>query len=187
MHTIQWRITAESTPEIPRHCSHCGRTMPHLSSGLFRANANHHLLDVWLVHRCAACGGTWNMTVQRRVAPRSLPPALLDAYHENDAQEAWRCAHDAALHALNHVTPNYDRVPLLIDGPDILLDAMTEPVAIHMVCAHGLRVRVAGIIRQKLSLSSGAYARLLQAGRIAGEGDLKKARFVQGMVVIVYP
>ena len=176
----------ESAPAADRYCKRCGQKTSFVSSGLFRVNANHHVLDVWLIHRCAVCDATWKMQLHERVSPRALPAKLLAGYHNNDAGLAWRAAYDPTLLEKNHVAAQYDRVPLEIQGPEVCLARLDEPVAVTMTCAHGLPVRAARILRQKLSVSGTSYTKLVDAGHLASPGaDLKRVKFVSGMEVFI--
>lgn len=188
MRTIYWQVTALGTPDMMRHCKKCGGERAFGSSGLFRVNANHHVLDVWLIYRCKVCEATWKMAVEERVRPRALEPALLYGYQRNDGALAERVAHDRALHAKSRAVARYDAVPLAVEGPAVPLEALEEPVRVVIACAHALDVRISRIFMEKTGLSGTAYRKLVEAGRIQAPGlDLKKARFVSGMEVMILP
>lgn len=186
MHTIQWHIRAENTPEIRRHCKKCGMERPFVSSGLFRVNANHHVLDIWLIHRCSVCSRSWNMEIYERVRPFDLSPEALHGFQINDAALAWQCAHDPALLLKNRVVADYTNVPILVDGPKVDLNALDAPLVITLVSDIALPIRLSCILREKLLLSSSALKRLAENGGIEYPGaDVRKARFVPGMRIIL--
>jgi hypothetical protein len=94
---VTWRVVPERTPFVLRACPRCVGQLPFRSSDRFRVNASGRRLDVWLVYRCTGCDCTWNLTVRERTTPEALGGALLEAYHRNDPELAWRCAFDVAL------------------------------------------------------------------------------------------
>jgi hypothetical protein len=56
-------------PAIRRRCRTCPST-EYRTQGRFRVNANHKLLDVWLLALCVQCGQTVKLTVLERVHVR---------------------------------------------------------------------------------------------------------------------
>jgi hypothetical protein len=50
----------------------------------FRVNAQQERLDVWLLYRCARCGGTAGRRVLRRLPLAALAPGRLAAYQLGD-------------------------------------------------------------------------------------------------------
>lgn len=184
MQTIHWEIETLLTPAVRRHCKTCGAVRPFVSSGLFRVNANHHLLDIWLIYRCADCGRTWNLTVHERVRPHALDPARLHGFQVNDAAMAEACAHDRALLARAGAVADYAAVPLVIHGPDVDITPDMEADTVALDCAHAIDVRVQRILREKLGLSANALRQHADAGLIRCDGaDVRRARFVPGMRV----
>jgi hypothetical protein len=70
-------------PLIRHRCRDCASER-FRTSGKFRVNAHHKLLDAWLLALCAGCGTTAKFPVLERVAVRSVDPGLLDRLHGND-------------------------------------------------------------------------------------------------------
>lgn len=188
MRHILWTLKLLSAPQVPRHCKTCGAERMFRSSGQFRVNANHHLLDVWLIHRCEMCGRTWNMEVAERVRPRDLPPVLLDGYQQNDPALALHCAHDSALLRKNRVKAVYNGVPFAVEGPVPAMDALDGPAVVRIDCEHAPDLRLAQVLRSKLGISSTAFRALAEAGRVrCPAAEARRARFVPGMEVILLP
>jgi len=52
-----WVVSELGLPTIVKTCVSC-RSTRHRPTGKFRVNANHKLLDVWLLIRCDLCGRT---------------------------------------------------------------------------------------------------------------------------------
>lgn len=188
MHTIHWNIRPLAAPEIHKHCKTCGTKQPFVSSGLFRVNANHHILDIWLVHRCTTCDRTWNMEIHERIHPRKLKPALLTGYQVNDPALAMQCAHNRSLHLRAGVEAEYANVPFAIEGPEVDLETLDAPLDIILQCEQSLNVRVQRLLREKLALSGTGVKRLIADGTITcQETNLLKAKLMPGLRITIVP
>src|ERR687889_321619 len=77
-----WVIVPTCLPLVRRRCHACASER-FRASGKFRVNANHKLIDAWLLALCAACGETAKLTVLERTTVRAIPPELLDRLHHN--------------------------------------------------------------------------------------------------------
>ncbi|WP_330305518.1 MULTISPECIES: DUF1062 domain-containing protein [unclassified Streptomyces] len=77
-----WVVVPTCLPIVLRRCHRCasGRFRP---NGKFRVNANHKLLDAWLLALCTGCGDTAKVTVLERVNVRSVRPEVLRLLHGN--------------------------------------------------------------------------------------------------------
>ena len=60
--TTQWLVRPVGLPAIRRRCRTCPST-EYRTQGRFRVNANHKLLDVWLLALCVQCGQTVKLTI----------------------------------------------------------------------------------------------------------------------------
>ena len=78
-----WVVVPTCLPLVLRRCHVCASER-FRASGKFRVNANHKLIDAWLLALCTACGDTAKLTVLERVTVRSIRPELLDRLHHND-------------------------------------------------------------------------------------------------------
>lgn len=81
---VTWHVAPLSPPQALRKCSTCGRPRPFRSSGKVRLNANGRRLDAWLIYKCTACDGTWNLPLLVRVPVAQVPPADLSAMQTSD-------------------------------------------------------------------------------------------------------
>lgn len=186
MQTITWTVRPLGAPEIHKHCKTCGTKQPFVSSGLFRVNANHHILDIWLVHRCATCDRTWNMEIHERIHPRKLDAALLTGYQANDPALAMRCAHDRTLHQRAGLEADYAGVVFAIDGPGIDLSQLDAPVEIILACDQAMNVRVRRVLQEKLTLSATGLKRLIADGTVSCEDvNLLKAKLAPGLRIMI--
>lgn len=182
MNTVIWEVKYDSPPKTTRHCTKCGAKTEHVSSGLFRVNAQKKQLDVWLVYRCARCGGTWKVTILSRVSPKSVGRELLDRFTRNDAALARGFALDEDLLARNGAETE---PPLYaVVGEDIRTAA---PSRIALVCECASKLRVCKVVREKLGLSSRAFSALVAQGfiRMENGADIEKARLGRGAVVLI--
>ena len=73
----QWLVCPTGLPLIRRRCLSC-RSALYRADGKFRVNANHKLLDVWLLALCVGCGETVKLTVLERANVRAIDPTTLD-------------------------------------------------------------------------------------------------------------
>ena len=169
-----------TAPTVDRHCKRCGKKTAFASSGLFRVNAQQKSLDVWLIYKCATCDTTWNMTILSRVSPQSIPPELLESFHDNDAAVAMIYASDVALIKRNGGEPGSPVVE--VDGPDVDLSI---PVRIHMVTEHPTEIKLMALLRGKLGLSRSQLDRMCKDGtiRCLPEQDMKKCKLAGEIIL----
>ncbi|MGW6897202.1 DUF1062 domain-containing protein [Streptomyces sp. NBC_01727] len=78
-----WVVVPTCLPIVLRRCHRCasGRLR---ANGKFRVDANHKLLDAWLLALCTECGNTTELTVLERMNVRSVRPELLNLLHDNN-------------------------------------------------------------------------------------------------------
>jgi hypothetical protein len=72
-----WVVVPTCLPTIVRRCHACP-SQRFRAHGKFRVNANHKLLDAWLLALCTTCGDTTKLTVFERTHVRSVRPELRD-------------------------------------------------------------------------------------------------------------
>ena len=103
----QWLVCPTGLPVIRRRCLRCPSER-YRTHGKFRVNANHKLLDVWLLALCAGCGETIKLTVRERVHVRAVEPATLARFHANDPDLAAELLPDPGLLRRNGVALDWD-------------------------------------------------------------------------------
>lgn len=101
--TTQWLVCPSGLPLIRRRCLSCKSAL-YRTSGKFRINANHKLLDVWLLALCVGCGETIKLTVLERVHVRTIDPATLNRFHDNSLELAATLLPDPGLLRRNGIT-----------------------------------------------------------------------------------
>ena len=103
----QWRVYPTGLPLIRRRCLSC-TSERYRAHGKFRVNANHKLLDVWLLALCVGCGQTIKLTVLERVNVRAIDPLTLNRFHDNDVELAAQMLADPGLLRRNGVALDWD-------------------------------------------------------------------------------
>ncbi len=96
MEYVTWRVEALATPLWHSPCAACHGLSQHVSTGLFRVNANGARHDVWLLYRCAGCGATHKRRVEQRVRAHALPADRFARYLANDPALALEHAFELA-------------------------------------------------------------------------------------------
>jgi hypothetical protein len=102
-----WLVQSSELPIIRRRCLNC-RSARYRANGKFRVNANHKLLDVWLLALCVGCGETIKLTVLERVNVRTIDPATLNRFHDNDISLAAQLLPDPGLLRRNGVALDWE-------------------------------------------------------------------------------
>ncbi|KOU35174.1 hypothetical protein ADK54_38290 [Streptomyces sp. WM6378] len=108
-------------PLVLRRCHTCA-SGHFRANGKFRVNANHKLIDAWLLALCTACGETTKLTVLERMNVRSVRPELLDRMHDNDPGLAAELLQDPVVRRRNRIALDWDDAWRLDTGGSDHLD-----------------------------------------------------------------
>jgi hypothetical protein len=171
--STQWRVLATDFPTIRRRCRTCP-SPEFRTQGRFRVNANHKLLDVWLLALCAQCGETTKLTVLERAHVRTIDPETLSGFHENDPALAARLLPDPLLARRNDIALDWtgawmlDREPFELPKADIL------DVEVRFV--DRIQLRVSTVIATGLELSGSEATKLIATGGITSHDKLTGRR-----------
>lgn len=157
--TTQWLVRPTDFPAIRRRCRACP-SMEYRTQGRFRVNANHKLLDVWLLALCAQCGETAKLTVMERVHARSIEPSMLSGFHDNSAALAAKLLTDPLLAHRNDVALDWTDAWTLEMSP-------LELPKVDVRFAARIPVRTKALIAAGLELSGAEVAKYVAAGRIS--------------------
>jgi hypothetical protein len=103
----RWLVCPAGLPLIRRRCLRCP-SAHYRTPGKFRVNANHKLLDVWLLALCTGCGETVKLTVLERVPVRTIDPEDLHRFHANDIDLASELLDDPGLRRRNGIALDWD-------------------------------------------------------------------------------
>ncbi|ACU77679.1 conserved hypothetical protein [Catenulispora acidiphila DSM 44928] len=171
--STQWRVRPTTLPTIRRRCRSCP-SMEFHTQGRFRVNANHKLLDVWLLALCAQCGETIKLTVLERAHVRSIDPAALDGFHENDASLAARLLTEPRLTQRNGIALDW------ADGWRLDMDPVDLPKAdildVSVEFTHHIPLRVTTVIATGLEMSGSEVAKHIASGVISSDDKLSGRR-----------
>ncbi|MFF4395878.1 DUF1062 domain-containing protein [Streptomyces sp. NPDC001480] len=158
-----WVVTPTCLPLVLRRCHACASER-FLTSGKFRVNANHKLIDAWLLALCTACGDTTKLTVLERVNVRSVRPELLDRMHDNDPGLAAELLQDPVVRRRNRIALDWgDAWCLDTGGPDHL-DREVLDVSVRF--AARIPVRPVRLIAEGCGLSRAELERLITEGKL---------------------
>ncbi|GAA4699345.1 DUF1062 domain-containing protein [Phytohabitans rumicis] len=158
-----WVVVPICLPLVRRRCHACGseRFRP---SGKFRVNANHKLIDAWLLVLCTACGETAKLTVLERMNVRSVPPDLLDRLHHNDPGLTAQLLQDPVVQRRNRIALDWDNAWRLDTGGSDHLDR--EMIDVSVRFAARIPVRPVRLIAEGCGLSRAEVERLITEGKL---------------------
>ncbi|MGW3495115.1 DUF1062 domain-containing protein [Streptomyces sp. NPDC001020] len=144
-------------PLIRRRCYGCASER-FRTSGKFRVNAHHKLLDAWLLALCTGCGATAKFPVLERMGVRSIRRDLLDRLHGNDPQ----LAAELLLKHQSRIPLNWDGAWRLDTGTPDRGDVLD--VAVHFEAP--IPVRPVRLIAAGLGLPRAEAERLVVDGKL---------------------
>ncbi|WP_326725949.1 MULTISPECIES: DUF1062 domain-containing protein [unclassified Streptomyces] len=150
-------------PTVLRRCHACASER-FRTSGKFRVNANHKLLDAWLLVLCTACGDTAKLTVLERMNVRSVRPELLDRMHDNDPGLAAELLQDPVVRRRNRIALDWDSAWRLDTGGSDHLDREVIDVSVRF--AARIPVRPVRLIAEGCGLSRAEVERLIAEGKL---------------------
>ncbi|MCO1594225.1 DUF1062 domain-containing protein [Micromonospora sp. RHAY321] len=145
-------------PLVRRRCNTCASER-FRASGKFRVNANHKLIDVWLLALCTACGETAKLTVLERMTVRSIRPELLDRLHDNDLGLTAELLQDPDVQRRNRIALDWDNAWRLDTGGSDHLDREVIDVTVRF--AARIPVRPVRLIAEGCALSRAEVERLI--------------------------
>lgn len=158
-----WRVQRTSLPVLRRLCPDC-TTDVSAASGKFRVNASGKLLEVWLLIRCVHCGHTAKITVHDRANVRTIDPAKLRGYNDNDLDLVADVLLDPLIGRRNHYSLDWtDAWELVIPVVETAGDRRIE---VRVEFADPVPVRPVRLIAQGLGLTRGEVERLIADKRI---------------------
>ncbi|MBG0564794.1 DUF1062 domain-containing protein [Actinoplanes sp. NEAU-A11] len=167
----QWLVCPTGLPLIRRRCLSC-TSARYRAHGKFRVNANHKLLDVWLLALCVGCGETVKLTVLERVHVRTIDPSTLTRFHDNDVELAATLLHDPGLPRRNGVALDWDGAWTVRRTAVDVSQAEVLDVSVRFV--RPIPVRLTTLLSAGLEVSRSEVRRLVAAG------DLSSTRRLSG-------
>ncbi|MBW4700468.1 MULTISPECIES: DUF1062 domain-containing protein [unclassified Micromonospora] len=144
------------------------RSTRHHPTGKVRVNANHKLLDVWLLICCDRCGRTSKIPVHERVNVRALDNDRLRLFENNDPAVVRQLTMDATLaHRAGHQLDWTGTWQLDTDLPFYdLQDADAAPLEVVVRFELPAPVRIEKLLTAGFGLSRPALRGMVDSGRI---------------------
>ncbi|MFF1481379.1 DUF1062 domain-containing protein [Streptomyces sp. NPDC058301] len=158
-----WVVMPTCLPTVLRRCHACASER-FRANGKFRVNANHKLLDAWLLVLCTACGDTAKLTILERVNVRSVRPELLDRMHDNDPGLAAELLQDPVVRRRNRIALDWNNAWRLDTGGSDHLDREVIDVSVRF--AARIPVRPVRLIAEGCGLSRAEVERLITEGNL---------------------
>lgn len=167
-----WVVVPTCLPLVLRRCHGCASER-FRTSGKFRVNANHKLIDAWLLALCTACGETAKLTVLERMNVRSVRPDLLDRLHDNDPGLAAELLQDPVVRRRNRIALDWDNAWRLDTGGSNHLDRedredreVSDAIDVSVRFVARIPVRPVRLIAEGRGLSRAEVERLLTEGKL---------------------
>ncbi|MDX8147589.1 DUF1062 domain-containing protein [Lentzea sp. BCCO 10_0061] len=160
---ITWAVVPTCLPLVRRRCHVCAADR-FRASGKFRVNANHKVLDAWLLVLCTGCGDTAKLTIFERAHVRSVRPALLDRLHRNDLALVPELLQDPVLQHRNRVSLDWEGAWRLDTGGSDHLEQEVVDVSVRF--AARIPVRPVRLIADACGLSRAEVERLIVEGKV---------------------
>ncbi|MFG2890687.1 DUF1062 domain-containing protein [Streptomyces sp. NPDC048248] len=164
-----WVVVPTSLPKVLRRCHACA-SETYRANGKFRINANHKLLDAWLLVLCTACGETAKLTVFERMNVRSVRPEMLDRMHDNDPRLAAELLQDPVVRRRNRVALDWDDAWRLDTGGSDHPDREVIDVSVRF--AAQIPVRPVRLIAEGCGLSRSGVEKLIADGKLVSTARL---------------
>jgi hypothetical protein len=158
-----WVVMPTCLPLVVRRCSACASER-FRANGKFRVNANHKLIDAWLLVLCTGCGDTAKLTVLERTQVRSVRPELLDRMHGNDPALAAEVLRDPVVRRRHRVALDWDGAWRLDTGGADLPDREVIDVSVRF--AAPIPVRPVRLIAEGCGLPRAEVERLIEEGKL---------------------
>lgn len=166
-----WLVVPTCLPLVRRRCHACAAER-FRATGKFRVNANHKLIDAWLLALCVTCGVTAKLMVLERMPVRSLRPELLARLHDNDPGLAAELLQDPGVRRRNRIALDWDSAWRLDTGGSDHLDRQVIDVSVRF--AAPIPVRPVRLIAEGCELSRAEVGRLLTEGKLVSAVRLER-------------
>ena len=158
-----WVVVPTCLPLVVRQCHSCASER-FRAGGKFRVNANHKLIDAWLLVLCTACGETAKLAVLERMNVRSVRGELLDRLHDNDPGLTAELLQDPVVQRRNRIALDWDDAWHLDTGGSDHLNREVIDVSVRF--AARIPVRPVRLIAEGCGLSRAEVERLITEGRL---------------------
>ncbi|MFG2351044.1 DUF1062 domain-containing protein [Streptomyces phaeochromogenes] len=172
-----WVVVPTCLPLVLRRCHACASERFRVN-GKFRVNANHKLIDAWLLALCTGCGDTAKLTVLERMNVRSVRPELLDRLHDNDPGLAAELLQDPVVRRRNRIALDWDNAWRLDTGGSDHLDRevseVSDAIDVSVRFVARIPVRPVRLIAEGCGLSRAEVGRLITEGNLVSAVRLSR-------------
>lgn len=162
-HLITYEIIAQEIPFIKRNCSKCKTSTEFYCSEKFRVNANHKIVDIWLIYNCIHCEGTWNYPILSRVNINKIDSTLIRKFMNNDKETIWNYAFQISKLRKLCDDVNTD-IQYVIRKEK--LDSLSNNVTIRLCYEYDFGLRTDKLIAEIFGISRSKVKKLSQNGTI---------------------
>ncbi|WP_432587779.1 DUF1062 domain-containing protein [Streptomyces sp. HD1123-B1] len=161
-----WFVMPTCLPIVLRRCHTCASASSgrFRASGKFRVNANHKLIDAWLLVLCTTCGETAKLTLLERTHVRSVRPELLDRLHDNDLGLTAELLQDPAVLRRNRIALDWNDAWRLDTGGTDHLDQEVIDVSVRFTAR--IPVRPTRLIAEGCGLPRAGVEKLITEGKL---------------------
>jgi hypothetical protein len=167
--TTQWLVRPIGLPLIRRRCLNCPSTR-YRAHGRFRVNANHKLLDVWLLALCVVCEQTIKLTVMERTNVRAIDPETLTKFHENDLELTAKSLTDPGVLHRNGISLDWEGAwALRTTAPDL---SGVEVIDTSVHFTQRIPIRLVRLLSAGLTIPRAEVERQIAHGRISSTHPL---------------
>lgn len=164
-----WTVVPTRLPLVLRRCHACASRRFRVS-GRFRVNANHKLLDAWLLVLCTVCEETAKLAVLERTSVRAVRPELLDRLHGNDLDLVAELLQDPFVRRRNRVILDWDDAWRLDTGGPVRPDGDVLDVSVRF--AARIPVRPVRLIAEGCGLPRAEVERSIATGDLVSAARL---------------
>jgi hypothetical protein len=158
-----WVVVPTCLPIVLRRCHACASER-FRASGKFRVNANHKLIDAWLLALCTVCGDTTKLTVLERMNVRSVRPEFLDLLHDNDPGLTAELLQDPVVRRRNRIALDWDNAWRLDTGGSDQPEGEAIEVSVRFEAR--IPVRPVRLIAEGFGFSRAEVERLITEGNL---------------------
>jgi hypothetical protein len=158
-----WVVRPTRLPLVLRRCHVCACER-FRANGKFRVNANHKLLDAWLLALCTGCGETTKIAVLERVHVRAVRPELLELLHGNSPGLAAEVLQDPVVQRRNRIALDWDDAWRLDTGGPVRPVGAAIEVSVRFTAR--IPVRPVRLIAEGFGFSRAEVERLITEGSV---------------------
>lgn len=161
-----YTIIPAQTFSFEYRCHCCGKKTNFITSNKFRVNANHNLLDVWLIYKCEICDYTKNLTIYERILPKKINSLEYEGFMNNDLDLAFQYGVKKDIFNRNGLTVQTD-VKYTITSENLEDDEKN----FEIINPYGLKIKTIKVIADILEISKNKAVKMNKNGEILFDYD----------------